>query len=75
MLFAFSSDEDVSVDAIHLLKELKCSVSAPTKICDSILQHFRHGIGSELHITEGFEELVKIAKRIQTKQDLGGNAA
>lgn len=37
MLFAFSSDEDVSVDAIHLLKELKCSVVAPTKICDSIL--------------------------------------
>lgn len=27
-------------------------------ICSSILFHFENGLGSELHVTEGFENIV-----------------
>ncbi|CAK93329.1 unnamed protein product (macronuclear) [Paramecium tetraurelia] len=77
ILFAFSSDEDIQVQAITLLRELGCSKEDRNQknICSSILFHFENGLGSELHVTEGFDNIVQISKRISTSKDLGGNAA
>ncbi|CAD8058804.1 unnamed protein product [Paramecium primaurelia] len=77
ILFAFSSDEDIQVQATTLLKELQCSKEDRNmkNICSSILFHFENGLGSELHVTEGFENIVQISKKISTSKDLGGNSA
>ncbi|CAD8067447.1 unnamed protein product [Paramecium sonneborni] len=77
ILLAFSSDEDIQVQAISLLRELQCSKEDINKknICGNILFYFENGLGSELHITDDFENIVEISKRISTSKDLGGNAA
>ena len=75
------------VNGAEFLKSLGCLPIYPIKyhpnlfdrksVCMAILFFFTRGLGAEFYVGNGeeFKSIIKIARNIQIRQDLGGNSA
>jgi hypothetical protein len=72
LIFAFSSDLDIHVDAVDLLNYMDCHSHTPNtyytsltddfQICETLLYFFTHGVGSEIFVSDRgeFNKMLKV---------------